>query len=853
MMKLVWANVVHRASRLLLPGLAVALGVAFVAGTLMVTDTMRAALLDQLTRTSATLDVVVERQPQDVAGSARTVPAALLDEVATVDGVAAAHGQVWGPVKAARPDGRTLTAAPSRTQLIGIADESQLWDVRFVRGQAPAGPTDIAIDRDTANEQRIGIGDQLLLTAGSGARPQPYTVTGLMDVDTRRDDLGDGVVVGTTDAVAVQLLRATAFGRIETVAASGLSQEALRDRLIAQLGDRYAVRTGAAVRAQEARDAARDLDGFSNALLVFAGITTIVAGVVAYNTFSVLLAQRLRETALLRCVGATRRQVRVGALGESALLGFLASVVGLVLGLAAARVLLRVFGSGEGIDVGGATPLLEPRTALVAFVLGPVVAMLAAVGPTLKASRIRPVEALRDAAPPPVRSAGRRRRTATVLASLAAVLVVGGVVAARTLAQPGRLPIAAVVVGALALITAVLIFAPLAIPRLGSAASRILGRILGHPGRLAGENARRNPERTATTAAALCIGLTLVTVVSTIAAAATRSIEEDFAQNFPFAYTLRVDSATPTASTDVMAALEGRPEVGAVVGARGPSSATEVIVNGRAIRMKGVDDTVARAAPTAVAEGSLRGFGPGKVALEAKLARQLRVEVGDRLTARSANGTELTLSVVALLDAMSPLGPFAVSGNDLTRVAPALPVSAVYVTQASGATDAAFRRAVTDVVAGQPAITPVSSAQSIKQWTEAMSTLRGLLLSLLGLSVLIAFFSVANTLSLSIVERTRESGLLRALGLTRRQLSRTLMAEGFFVVTLGAAAGIVLGVGLGWAVAAAMNWSLTAVLSFPAAQIALFAVLALVVGLLATALPARRAGRSPITLMLARE
>lgn len=146
MMKLAWANVVHRASRLLLPGLAVALGVAFVAGTLMVTDTMRAALLDQLTRTSATLDVVVERQPQDVAGSARTVPAALLDEVATVDGVAAAHGQVWGPVKAARPDGRTLAAAPSRTQLIGIADESQLWDVRFVRGRPrPVPPTSQSI------------------------------------------------------------------------------------------------------------------------------------------------------------------------------------------------------------------------------------------------------------------------------------------------------------------------------------------------------------------------------------------------------------------------------------------------------------------------------------------------------------------------------------------------------------------------------------------------------------------------------------------------------------------------------------------------------------------------------------
>ena len=168
MIKLAWANFVHRASRLLLPALAVALGVGFVAGTLMVTDTMRAAMLDQLTRTTATLDAVVERRSEDAAGSARTVPAELLDEVSGVDGVAAARGQLWGPVNVTRADGRKLADASGRTQLIGLAADPRLRDVSFVEGRAPSGSIEIALDRDTAADQRIAIGEQLRIS-GTGA------------------------------------------------------------------------------------------------------------------------------------------------------------------------------------------------------------------------------------------------------------------------------------------------------------------------------------------------------------------------------------------------------------------------------------------------------------------------------------------------------------------------------------------------------------------------------------------------------------------------------------------------------------------------------------------------------------
>jgi putative ABC transport system permease protein len=852
MLRLAWANVIHRASRLLLPGLAVALGVGFVAGTLMVIDTMRQAMLDQLSSTPATLSAVVERNPSDLAGNAKTVPAALLAEVAAVDGVAAAHGQLWGPVAASGPDGRRLAVSPNHTVLIGIADDPRLRDVTFVKGQAPSGPADIALDSDTAAAQRISVGQQLKVAGSAGSEERTYTVSGLMDVANRRTDLGDSPVVGMPDAEAVALLKAKAYGRIETVAVAGLAQEQLRDRLVRQLGDRYSVRTGAAVRAQEARDAARDLDSFGNALLLFAVISLLIAGIVAYNTFSVVAAQRLRETALMRCVGATRRQVFAGTLAESVVLGLLASLLGLILGFGAAYLMLLIFGSGNGVDVAGAPIRFEPRTALVGVVLGPLVAMLAAMLPTVRASHTRPVTALRDATPERARAAGRRRVVAGVLAALALVLLGGGVIVARVVDEPGRPPLYAVLVGALLLTAAVLVGAPLAIPRLGALAVRILGSVAGHPGRLAGENAGRHPERTATTAAALCIGLTLVTVVSTIAAAATTSVESSFARNFPFAYTLRFEGTSTAA--DVVSSLQHRPEVGQVVGVRGPGSATEVSVNGRVIRMKGVDDTVGLAAPAAVTQGSLRGFGPGKVALDETLAKQLKVGVGDQFVARSATGKgDLQLTVAALLDAMSPLGPFAVSGEDLARVAPEVPVSVVHLTRATGVGDAALQRAVTDAIARHPDVTAVSSAQSVKQWSDAVGTLRSLLMSLLGLSVLISFFSVANALSLSIVERTRESALLRALGMTRRQLSRTLMAEGVFVVALGSAVGIVLGVGFGWAVSAAMGWSAAAVFSFPGAQIATFAVLALVVGVVATLVPARRAARLPIVRSLARE
>ncbi|MET7880702.1 ABC transporter permease [Micromonospora profundi] len=853
MFGLAWANVTYRVSRLLLPGLAVALGVGFVSGTLMVTDTMRQVLLDQLSSTPATLSVVVERKTDDLAGSAKTVPAALLEQVGRIDGVAAARGQLWGPVAANGPDGRRLAASPNRSIVIGIADEPRLRDVTFVSGQAPSGPTDIALDSDTAVAQRIDVGQQLKVGGSGGGEERTYTVTGLIDVSDRRAEFGDSAVVGLLDSAAAAVLRATAYGRIEALAVAGLSQEQLRNRVAQQVGDQYSVRTGEAVRAQEASDAARDLDSFTNALMLFAGVSLLIAGIVAYNTFSVVVAQRLRETALLRCVGATRRQVFAGNLTESSVLGLLASVVGLIFGFGAALLMLRFFGGNDGIDTGGAPIQFEPRTAVVALLVGPLVATLAALVPTVRAARARPISALRDAATGPVRGAGRRRLVASVFATLALVLLAGGVVAARVADEPGRPPLYAVLAGALLLTAAVLIAAPLAIPRLGVLATRILGPLAGHPGRLAAENARRNPERTATTAAALCIGLTLVTVVSTIAAAATTSVESSFARNFPFAYTLRLDGAN-TGAAQVMTDLQGRSEVGAVVGVRGPSAATEVTVKGRELRMKGVDDTIGLAAPDAVAKGTLRGFGVGKVALDEALADQLKVTVGDRLDAKAAGGqADLQLTVVALLDNMSPLGPFAVAAGDLARVAPQVPVSAVQLTRAKGVTDAALQQAVTDAVAGHPEVTPVSSAQSVKQWSDAVGTLRSLLMSLLGLSVLISFFSVANALSLSIVERTRESALLRALGLTRRQLSRTLMAEGVFVVALGAAAGITLGVGFGWAVAAAMGWSAAAVFSFPGLQIAMFAVLAIVVGLGATLVPARRAARLPIVRSLARE
>lgn len=852
MLLVAWSQLVKRTSRLLLSLVAVALGVGFVAGTFVVTDTMREAMLDSLTRSPGDLDVIVERPATAVAGGVRTVPATLLEQVRRVPGVSAVNGELWGAATVTA-GGRELVSPDGRPAVVlGIAEAPQLRAVTLLEGRMPEGSDDVVVDRDTARRTGLDLGERLTVT-GEGERGGHFTVVGVVDLGSSRARFGDAVVIGLLTPVAADVLAATGYGRIEVLAEPGVSQVELQRRVGDVVGSQYAVRTGDEVRQREAEEAAGALRTLSNVLLVFAGVSLLVSGFVVFNTFAVSVARRLRETALLRCVGATRRQVFAGTIAEAALLGAAASLVGLAFGVGVAFALLTMFGrTGDSLDT-STTPLqLQPRTALVGLAAGVLVAVAAALVPTVRASRTAPVEALRRQHQRP-RATSRRRRIAVVALGAGGVGLTGyGVVVAQA-AGGGTHALVGAAAGALLILVSVIVAGPLYMPRVAVRAGGALARLVGHPARLAGEVARHNAHRTAVTAAALTIGLTLVALVSTMAAATTASMRQRFEASFPFAYSISGRDSGEGVPGEVAAALASRAEVAGVVGIRGPDRSTEATVDGQVVRVRGVDDAVAVLAPGAAVEGSLSDFGPGTAALGSALAEDLAVRPGDTISVAFAEEERLELRVVALLDAASPFGPVALSATDLARVAPDLPVSTLLVQQGSEAGDDALRRAVEEELAGYASLRATSARERVEQWSEAIDELRTLLLVLLGLSVLIAFFSLANTLSLSVLERVRESALLRALGLTRRQLRQMLAAESVIVSLAGAGTGILLGVLLGWVLAAANGNTVETVFVLPVGQLVAFAVSAVVVGLLASVFPARRALRAPIVASLADE
>lgn len=849
MLRLAWSNVVARTSRLFMSALAVALGVGFVAGTLVVTDTMREAMLDQLSRSPRGLGATVDRHDAGT-GAPRTVPRTLVDDIRAVPGVQVATGEVYGSVNVMR-DGRRLSTT-RRGLLIGIPEEPKLREFVVVDGRSPEGVDDVVVDRDSAEAAGLAIGDRIQLPDAAGGL-RTHTVCGIIELGARRAQFGDSFVVGLPTAVVTDVLHATAYGRVDVLAAPDVSQQEISTRISAAVGPGYRVRTGTEVRQQEAREASDGLDSFSRVLLLFAALSVLVAGFVIFNTFSILIAQRLRETALLRCIGATRRQVVRSTLAESAVLGAIASLAGLVLGVVIAYLMLAIFRRlSSEIDLSAATPVFAPRTVVVGVTAGVLVTMVSALVPTLRSARTAPVDALRRHHPAPTASSRGRAWTVALLGLAGVASTAYGVVGSQREAV-GRLPLVTSAAGAVLLTVAVIVAGPMFVPRLSGVVGRGVALIVGYPARLAVENSRRNPVRSAATTAALTVGLTVITLVSTMAAATSASMERAFARSYPFEYSLQGDAVTRAVPTEVVTAVERRPEVAAAVRLRGSGADSEVTVLGRIIRLRGVDESVATAAPRAVASGSLADFGPGKAAVGEALARQLRLRPGDVVPVRiNRTGETLPVRVVALLDEMSPIGPFVVSATDFNRVAPGLPVSTVLVKARAGASPDAVGRAVRDAVGGRESVTVVSARESAEQWTGAVDTLRALLLSMLALSVLIAFFSLGNTLSLSIVERTRESALLRALGLSRGQLRRMLAAEGVIMSIVGVGVGVVLGLVFGWALSAAIGGRDT-VLAVPFGQLVVFSVLAVLVGVLATVLPARRALRASIVASLSDE
>lgn len=830
-------NLMAHKLRLALTAISVVLGVAFVAGTLMLTDTMNSSFnnlfgdIHAKTAVGVRAKAVVDSTDALGNSSRGPIPESLLDEVRQVPGVAAAEGDVGGYAQLITPAGKVIKTQGA--PMIGVTwSDSDLSPLRLVEGAAPAGAGEIAVDKVTAAGYGLKVGDtvQVLLKGPT----QTERIVGIFSFGSTGSLLG-ATLTAFDLPTAQQLLGAP--GELDNIvvgAEPGVDHAELAQRIQAQLPAGYEALTGKQL-AQEESDSIKEALGFFNVfLLVFAGIALFVGCFIIVNTFSMLVAQRTRELALLRALGASRRQVTRGVLAEALAVGVVASGAGLGLGVLVAFGLIKVLGT-IGLDLGSNPLVLAPRTVIAAFAVGIVVTLVAALGPARRAATVPPVAALRDDVALPERSLRRRALVGTVSAAAGAVLMAVGL--------GGHSGSAAAVVGlgALAVFLGVASLSPFISRPVIKVLAAPFPKLFGAAGSLSRENARRNPRRTASTAAALMIGLALVSTMTVIGGSAKASVSKIIDRSVGADYIVHTQSGlpfTPAVAED----LDGAPGVGDMATVRIGGAK----VDGSSTHIAGwTPSTVGPLVNLDVTSGSIASLKDGDMLVMAKTATSKGWHVGDTVDVTFPKTGNVTMRIGGLFADNQLSGTYIVStqvfeqnfndGQQFDQV--------VLFNAASGASHETVQGTVDSVAKAFPNIEVQNQTEFKDAQKKQIDQLLGLIYALLGLAVLIAVLGIVNTLALSVFERTREIGLLRAIGMSRRQLRRMVRLESVVIAVFGALLGVALGVVFGLALVRAAADSGLDELAVPVGQLIGYLVAAVLVGVLAALWPARRAAK----------
>jgi putative ABC transport system permease protein len=823
--------------RLAATALAIVLGVSFVAGTYVLTDTINATFTNLFDEVTQGIDVAV--RSRDVftgqMGEVRDpIPEEVLNEVKAVDGVKVAEGSVTGFAQFVDKDGKPVTTGGAPTLGVSISSAPELQAGTTVRsGRLPSGPDEMVVDAQTADKHGFAVGDRVKVLLQGPART--FTVSGIIGFG-EAGNLGGATLAGFTLPTAQEVLnREGRFDEIDVVAAEGTTPEQLRDRVRAVLDPRYEVLTGEELSAAQAA-AINDTIGrfLSTALLSFAFVALLVGAFLIFNTFTIIVAQRTRELALLRCLGASRRQVLTSVLLESLIVAVIASLVGLGLGVLIANGLKALLTGILNYDLPTTGTVFLWRTVIVSLAVGIVVTVLAALLPARKATRVPPVAALQ---PETAFAPTHFRKRRIVLGVLVTLVGIALLLAGLFQNEGNRL----VNVGS----GAVIVFFGVAI--LSPLIARPLARLIGWPfakafrlpGTLARENAMRNPRRTASTAAALMIGLALVTFVSIFAASIKASTAETLDRTIAADYILMNDSFTPF-SPDLAARLADQPELAAVVGVR----LGAFKLNGATKQLIGIDPAAYdRVVKTEVLSGSIADLQSGGLAVKEDVAEANGWTVGERVALQFPRGGTQQVTVKAIYKDNSVNGDYLLSLADYERFYADQADSQILVQAAPGTTPAASRAAIDRVLVDFPNVTVRDQAEYKAETARQIDQVVNLFYALLALAVVIALFGIVNTLGLSIFERIRELGLLRAIGATRRQVRSMIRWEAVIIAVLGAVLGLAVGVFFGWTIVRALRSVGITEFAVPGGQLVIFVVFAALAGILAAVLPGRRAAR----------
>lgn len=855
MTSLTLKSLASRKLRTALTSIAIILGVAMISGTFVLTDTINKSFDDIFQAGYEGIDVVVSPrtvdglESQEGGPTAQPVPEALIDRVAAVDGVELAEGAVTGQVSIRDENGDAITRGGAPNFAAGVGDD-RFNPFRYNEGREPANDSEVAVDAMTARNQDFALGDAITIVGEEGTKD--YTLVGIArygDVDS----LGGASFALMTVTEAQRITgRVGEVDEIDAAAVDGVSAEELRDRIAAELeNEPVTVRTGQESADKQSSDLQDQLGFLRTALLVFGGIAVFVGAFVIYNTFSITVAQRTRELALLRTLGASRGQVLGGVAFEAFLIGLAASVLGMLGGLLLAPGLTALFAAvGFEIPTGGS--VVAVRTVVVALLVGTIVTVLASLAPALRATRIAPIAAMREGLS---EGEGHQRRPyfATLLLLVGIGLLVAGLFGGGSGGQAATL----LGLGAAVVFLAVALLSPRLVRPLAAGIGRPLQAAFGLSGRLARENATRNPARTAVTAAALMIGVALVAFVSIFAAGLQGSVEASVDRAFTGDLTvLSTDGFSPIPE-GVQTAVDETPGVASSSAFRFSQSRVQGVSGNVAVI--GVDPEVADSYTATWKEGDdqlLRDLGRDGALVNAGSAAGAAKNVGDRLEVLTPIGNRVSLTVRGILDE----GEFDLLGGGMV-------VSTAVVQEAFGVRRPALlsvafddsrpvaqtRAAVDETLASRY---PNVEAQDREELKESQSDQIGQLLSLiyalLALSVVVSLFGIVNTLALSVFERTRELGMLRAIGTTKRQIRSIVRLEAVITSLIGAGLGVVLGVLFALLVSRPLEEE-GFVLTFPIVTLLILLVLSALAGVVAAIMPARRAAKLDVLEALAYE
>ncbi|AQA12315.1 ABC transporter permease [Streptomyces malaysiensis] len=836
MLRTALRNVLAHKARLLMTVLAVMLGVAFVAGTLVFTNTISDAYQKSSQKGYEGVDVAIapDKKDDDAAnpGDAPRLSQQLLDQAGKAAGAASAYGVVDGYSAVADKKGDLIGGGFSnRGGNYYPGPDGKDSRYTMTEGRAPKAIGEVALDSRTAERGHYKAGDSVRVSVDGPVRTEK--VVGVFTTDD--GNVAAGGTLALYDTATAQKLfgKPGQFDEIDVKAAAGTSQTTLKSEIDKILPEQAKATTGKKLAKDQAEAIEQGMSSMQTMMLVFAGIALFVGIFIIVNTFSMLVAQRTRELALMRAVGATRRQVTRSVLIEATIVGAIAAVVGLVAGIGIGAALRSVLNS-TGANVPDGPLVVAPTTVLVSVLVGVVVTVLSAWLPGRRAAKIPPVAAMNSVHAAPT------TRGLVVRNAIGAILAAGGialVVAGAGMGGDGQGPMA---FGAAVLVIGVFVLTPLLSRPLIAAASPVL-RIFGMPGKLARQNAVRNPRRTAATASALMVGLTLITGMTVIAGSIQQAINKMAADGLrsDFVVSMGGGSARPL-SPEVSKTLAKLPEVTSI----SPLRASPARIAGDSDSLTGVDPKAIRNLVNVdFTEGSFTALGGTKALIDDKIADDHGWKVGSTIPVTYEDGRKGRLTVGGVYEGNQMIRGVMV---DSATVSPHMATVADFqvMLKAKGGATEANKDLLKKTLGENPAI-KIQTKQDISDEIAMIFTLMlNMLYGLLAMAVIVAVLGVINTLAMSVFERSKEIGMLRAIGLDRRGIKRMVRLESLVISLFGGVLGLGLGLFFGWAAGELVATELpTYELVLPWGRMGLFLLMAALVGVIAALWPARRASK----------